>query len=220
MKHILKYKIFESDDQILDELIDNLSFISDELGQPTVSKNLYDRDNKKYMYNFRWDLKFNITHNNNIKTLEEFHKILTELMDISSAQERMGEYDFEVSIANNINLVVIPKSKSSSEYKFIKGQNWREFQLNKIDIVRFFKDRGISVMKTEEDYQEAAEICSVNIEVSDGSSTEEFKELFMSEFKYRSRDGGDLDREVTISSKNNGKSIEVYPMDEKTFVVI
>jgi hypothetical protein len=55
MKSIISYKLFESseNDETLSELIDNLSNISDLLGQPSINK---EKFGELMMYEFSWEL--------------------------------------------------------------------------------------------------------------------------------------------------------------------
>lgn len=216
-KNIKSFKIFESsdNDEVLNELMDNLANINDVLGDPQIDKKRYT--GSTFTYTFIWKLDFNITSNNDIDKLVEFNRVMKEIIDISATKQRMENFDFKVSISNMIALSVYPKVKSENQtYNFILKQEWREIQIDTVDVVRFFRDNGVNVLDIYEEYEEVSELGSLKIELDSDTHTNEFVRIFNKEFDEKARLKV-IDRNIEASGR--GKNIEIYPIDEKTYVV-
>ena len=151
MKYLKTFESSESD-PILDELMDNLLFISDELGEPKVTKSVYDKTQNMNMYEFSWKMKFNLENMNSLEMLKGFRAVLNEICDLTAMEEKMPGFIFEISLnsdvppvadKSDIRLRVTPKSKTTGNYVFIKGQNHREIILNRIGKIQISVDRAL-----------------------------------------------------------------------------
>lgn len=217
-KSILRFDIFEaidSVDEVQNEILENVSYISDILGEPSVGKRKYTEG--YFIYTLTWNIGFNISSENDVSTLSDFYPVMKEISELRSAKDRMDKFDFRVSISDKIILSVYPKEKSNGVYKFIIGQAHREIQMNKVDIIRFFRDRSVDVINIEEDYSETAETCDVILKLSSNEYSLEFVQLLKQQIDKCLEDDF-IDREIGVSSSIN--SIIIFPGQEKTYVVI
>lgn len=218
-KSILTYKLFESESEdILDELKDNLANIYDILGEAKIDKKLYD--DKNFIYVFTWNLNLKLSDFNDITKIVEFSDIMKEIVDISATKERMSNFDFEVSITDKISVRVLPKSEKSDAYKFIIGQEWREVKINKVQIIKFFRDRGNSILDIKVDDDENSDVSGVNIKLSNNNSMDEFVSMFNLEAESAYDNGdiknGGINRDIFAESRNG--YIRIDTNDEKTYI--
>ncbi len=220
-RKLLTYKLFESLDKdkteaenILTELIDNLSNINDILGQPHMEKINYTKD--LLAYKFIWSLGFEIGVENDVSKLLDLSKVVKELIELNATKERMTNFDFKISITNRVILSVYPNIKTNQSYQFVLRQEWREVILNKIDIIRFFRDNDVDVIdiSVNDDDADITEQSSVTIRLNKGDVSEEFGHLLKTQIDSNST----IDREVGVHVY--GPHISIYPEEEKTYVIL
>jgi hypothetical protein len=123
-------------------------------------------------------------------------------------------------VGTELKLRFTPKDAGDDNYKFIVQQEWREIKLNITEITRFFNKNGIKVIKVDDtDYNEISEQSSVTIsfDKSDNVVFGDFRQRFERE-KKQMEDSGDLDRPFEISF--GGNNLQIYPTEEKTYIVI
>lgn len=214
---ILRYRLFESDssDVVLDELKDNFSNINDLLGESRIKKSSFG---DSFMYEFRWSLDIDLSELNDIDKLLSFSNIMKEISDISATKSRMENLDFKISLVDNIiTVLVIPKpNKLSDDFEFIFGENWRNIEISKKEIIRFFSERGIDVLKFDDDWTEDCDYSSGYINVSDTKYLSEFKKLFDEELsiKYETEK---ITRNIRCDI-DGSNWISLNPSSEKTYI--
>lgn len=229
MRHLKKYKIFESsDDSFYQDLLDNFSYITDNLGEPHIDK-------IKWANSFKWIFSWNLGIN-----LNEFHSpteivnklniILTDFEDVVSAESRIEDHEVKMLITNErLKVSITPLDTGDSNYEFIKRQDGRDIIINVSDIERYLKSKGISVKNIEEDYQESLQMSKIHIETSEilRGEADELKGMFEDEVRskyirlqsgYPDPDSGKIDRDVQISVGSKG--LVIYSDDEKTYIVM
>ena len=165
------------------------------------------------IYQFEWNLDFRIDEFNDINKIDKIIKCLETINELKTSQKRIIDYDIDFKIINKLVVRLTPREKGvPEEYNFIR-QNWREVLISYSAVVRFFKSRGFSVIKIEEiDNSESMESSTVQIVTNaDTEVCQEFCNFLDDELSY-------LDREVAFKSSNG--IIQIYPISEKTYVVI
>ena len=213
-----KFSKLLNESKSIEEIEDYLLNINDVLGEPKK----WNHGNKGFfIYEFEWNLGYDISIYNNVEKIEDIKKIVNILQEIKTAQVRIEGHDLDFKITNNKFSVRITTNKSSdtSTYNFIVGQDWREIRLSYFEIVRFFKSKGYSVLKTElRDESEMIGMASVYIVTNaDAATNGEFINLLSNEIQSKS-DDNTIDRDIACSIEGNG--ILVYPVEEKTYVII
>lgn len=207
-KNILKFKLFESTDEELDELLDNFANISDILGKPSVLTKPYG---KFGMYMFQWKLDIDLSNDNDVDNLVNFGKIMREIIDVSATKKRMEQFDFKVSLTNWLIIKAIPKSTEQSTYQFINKEDGRAVYLNEMEIVRFFRDKGVDVLKiVVKDYYEQSETSEVEIKLSNDKASTEFMKVFDDQCSETYRQIG--------AYKIRSCEIAITPTEEKTYI--
>ena len=228
MRHLKKYKIFESSDDFYQDLLDNFSFITDNLGEPRINK-------VKWANSFKWIFSWNLGIN-----LNEFHSpaeivnklniILTDFDDVVSAESRIEDHEVKMLITNErLKVSITPLDTGDSNYEFIKRQDGRSIVINVSDIERYLKSKGISIKNIEEDYQESLDTSKIHIYTSEilRGEADELKGMFEDEVSsksirpqggYPDPDSGKIDRDVQISVGAGG--LAIYSNGEKTYIVM
>ena len=223
-----KYKIFESSDDFYQDLLDNFSFITDNLGEPRINK-------VKWANSFKWIFSWNLGIN-----LNEFHSpaeivnklniILTDFDDVVSAESRIEDHEVKMLITNErLKVSITPLDTGDSNYEFIKRQAGRSIVINVSDIERYLKSKGISIKNIEEDHQESLDTSKIHIYTSEILPVEvdELKGMFEDEVSsksirpqggYPDPDSGKIDRDVQISVGTGG--LAIYSNGEKTYIVM
>ena len=221
----MKYlkKIFESwnekDDPVYKDLVDCLVYINDKFGEPTIYPTKYGNSN---IWNVRWEIKIDFSEFNDAETMiSKLRDIVEDIDDVLATGEKLEDFIVDMAIVGTeLKLRFTPKDTGDDNYKFIVGQEWREIKLNITEITRFFGKHGIKVIKVDDtDYNEISEQSSVTIylDKEDGVARDEFSQKFYSE-KTQMQSQGELDREFEMSIDR--KKIEIYPTEEKTYIVI
>lgn len=210
MKHLKKFN-----ESVQQDILDNFAFIIDTLGDPKIDREKWGDDDK---WTLMWDIGLDLTKMNEAsKVIEKLSVIVSEMEDIISAKERLTDYNFGISLTNVLKVQVIPKETGSEYYDFIIGQNWREVKLNMTDIERCLASKGIKVKKVELDYNEIAEMSTVKVEYENYNQEKfkEFLDLFTSQLNI-AHETDKIDRDIDISY--GGSAMEIYPLEEKTYV--
>lgn len=221
----MKYlkKIFESwdkkDDPVYKDLVDCLVYINDKFGEPTIYPTKYGNSN---VWNVRWEIKIDFSEFNDAeKMISKLRDIVEDIDDVLATGEKLEDFIVDMAIVGSeLKLRFTPKDTGDDNYKFIKAQDGREIKINETEITRFFGKHGIKVIKVDDsDWNEISQQSSITIylDKEDGVARDEFSEKFYSE-KTQMESQGELDREFEMSI--NRKTIEIYPTEEKTYIVI
>ena len=221
----MKYlkKIFENwnekDDPVYKDLVDCLVYINDKFGEPTIYPTKYGNSN---IWNVRWEIKIDFSEFNDAETMiSKLRDIVEDIDDVLATGEKLEDFIVDMAIVGTeLKLRFTPKDTGDDNYKFIKGQDGREIKINVTEIARFFGKHGIKVVKVDDtDWNEISEQSSVTIylDKEDGVARDEFRDKFNSE-KDAMKNQDLLDRDFEISIGR--KTIEIYPTEEKTYIVI
>lgn len=214
----MKYlkKIFESFDELSkDEILDNFLSINDELGEPTINTSKYGKLTK---WRIVWRLDLNLSHLQPLEIVANRIKNIGELVvDIQSAASRFEDYEINISLSDKLIIEITPKESGDDKFEFIVGYQWRTLNINKSEIERFFRSRGVNILNWEETYDEAYEKGDVEIDFSpsDGNALMEFKRIFKQELKLKEED---IDREYLCDLSTN--HIIIYSTEEKAYVAL
>jgi len=215
MKHLKKFNESYVEDTKRD-IIENFSYIMDILGEPRITNQNWG---EKHKWTISFDLGMDLSiMNNALDVVNKLKSITEEIEDIISASERLSEYYFQISITNKLKIEMIPIVEKSDNYNFILGQNWREIQLNISDIEKFFKSNGLNLIKKwldDDNYIEISETCAsyFKFDKFDNRIFAEFIQKFNSEFEEK-----EIDRNI-VAEYSGDNTIQIFPTDEKTYVV-
>jgi hypothetical protein len=219
----MKYlkKIFEdkTDDPVYKDLLDHLVYINDKFGQPSIYSKKYGNSN---VWNVRWEIKMDFTEFNDAETMiSKLRDLVEDIDDVLTTGDKLEDYTVDMAlVGTELKLRFTPKDAGDDNYKFIVQQEWREIKLNITEITRFFNKNGIKVIKVDDtDYNEITEQSSVTIsfDKADNVVFGDFRQRFERE-KKQMEDSGELDRPFEISF--GGGNLQIYPEEEKTYIVI
>jgi len=215
MKHLRKFSESYVEDTKRD-IIENFSYIMDILGEPIITnKNWGD----KHKWTIKFDLQMDLSIMNNVLDVVNKLKIITDdIEDIISASERLSDYYFQMSIKDYLIIEMIPKVEKSENYNFIIGQNLREIQLDSSEIEKFFRSNDINLIKKwmdDYDYIEVTETCAsyLKFDKFDNRIFAEFIAKFDSELVEKG-----IERNI-VAEYGGDRTIQIFPTDEKTYVV-
>lgn len=213
MKHLRRF--FESTDNELEEILDNLIHISDILGRPGIGKHKFGKSNK---YILTWNLGMNVSELQDAKTMVEKLKTITDnLEDVLAAEERLGKWNFNMSLTTELRIEMNPKDLGDAEFEFIKEYQWRTLYLYKNEIERFFNSKGIRVTKWDLDssYDEYSERNDLEIylDKENYEVTSEFVRLLEEEI---TRKEDQIDRPYEVY--DGGDYVAVRSLEEKSGV--
>jgi hypothetical protein len=215
MKHLRKFNESYVEDTKSD-IIENFSYIIDTLGEPVITnKNWGD----KHKWIIKFDLQMDISiMNNALDVIGKLKSITEDIEDIISVSERLSDYYFQMSIKDYLIIEMIPKVEKSENYNFIIGQNWREIQLDSSEIEKFFRSNDINLIKKwidDDNYIEITETCAsyFKFDKFDNTIFAEFIQKFNNEFEEK-----EIDRNI-VAEYNGDNTIQIFPTDEKTYVV-
>jgi len=215
MKHLRKFNESYVEDTKRD-IIENFNYIIDTLGEPVITnKNWGD----KHKWTIKFDLQMDISiMNNALDVISKLKSITEDIEDIISASERLSDYYFQMSIKEYLIIEMIPKVEKSENYNFIIGQNWREIQLDSSEIEKFFRSNDINLIKKwidDDNYIEISETCAsyFKFDKFDNRIFAEFIQKFNSEFEEK-----EIDRNI-VAEYSGDNTIQIFPTDEKTYVV-
>ena len=213
MKHLKKF--FESTDNDLDEILDNLVYINDAFGKPEIDS--YRIGNgKKYI--LKWNLKMDFALLQDAKSIIEKLKLITEnIEDVLSAQDRLGNWNFSMSISNELRIELNPKDLGEEEYEFISKYEWRTLYVFKNEIERFFNSKGMRVTRWDLDssFDEGNQRNDLEIylDKEDYLVTEEFTRMLEEEL---ARKQNEIDREYEVY--DGGDYVAIRSIEEKSAV--
>lgn len=211
MKHLKKFN-----ESIQQDIFDNFAFIIDTLGDPKIDREKWGDDDK---WTLIWDIGLDLTIMNEVsKVIEKLSVIISEMEDIISAKERLTDYNFGISLTNVLKVQLTPKETGSDDYNFIIDQNWGRIKLNITDIERCLASKGIKIKKVEQDYIEISENSSIKVEYENFNyeKFKEFLDIFTSQLN-AAHENEVIDRDIDISY--GPTAMEIYPIEEKTFLV-
>lgn len=212
MKHLRKF--FESVEITESEILENFIYISDKFGPADISSSPYGELKK---WTLSWNIKLNFSVLQEAEMLISKLKDLTEdIDDVLSASDRLADFNINMSLTNYLKLELIPKESGLDNYKFIKSYEWRTLFVRINEVERFFNSRGLRVVKydLETSYNEYSQSNDLEIflDKRDDQVNSEFHELIMTELNLID------DREYRVGTQ--GKSILIYPNEEKSFVEV
>jgi hypothetical protein len=213
----MKYlkKIFESFNELSkEEILDNFLSINDELGDPTINTSKYG---KLIKWRISWQF-INLSHLQPLEKVADIIKNLGELIiDIQSAASRFEEYNINISLSDKLIIEITPKESGEESFEFIRNYDFRVLNLNKSEIERFFRSRGVDVLNWEETFDEANEKGDVEITLSsnDGNAITGFKNIFTQELNRKEED---IHREYQCSG--SGNYLTIYSTEEKAYVAL
>jgi len=220
----MKYlkKIFENwnkkDDPVHQDLLDCLVYINDKFGQPTIYPTKYGNSNIWYV---KWDIRIDFSEFNDAETMiNKLRDIVEDIDDVLTTGDKLENFTIDMAIAGTeLKLRVTPKDSGNDNYKFIVAQDGRDIKINTTEIGRFFNKNGIKITKIDDsDYNEITQQSSIKIyfdkNITDFSN--QFSNMFDGE-KAEMEERGELDR--TFDTSIGRQSIEIYPTEEKTYIV-
>jgi hypothetical protein len=199
----------------IEEIEDYFLNINDALGEPTKKSIGGD---KFTIYEFTWTIDINIYQYNDVSKIEKLLIFFDSVKELKTSQLRINDYDIEFKISGlTLSVRVTPKGKSeSNKYKFFINQDWRETRLKYSEIIRFFKDKGYSVINIDEDEDEYSESSSVTIYTNANLDiNNEFASLLEDEFEKNSEE---IDHEFSIRAADT--YISINPISEKTYITV
>lgn len=213
MKYLRKF--FESITK--EDILDNFSFINDKLGQPSMSSSKFGNS---FKWRLRWDLRMDVSELQDAKNLITKLKDITEdIDDVIAASERLGDYNFNMSLSNELVIEIVPKDTGDNTFEFIKKYDSRCLYVYINEVERFFNSYGVRVTKTDADssHNEISETNELDIYLShsNNEAINRFKLLFDEEFQQKSED---IDREYYVHGGST--IITITPQEEKAYVDI
>ena len=222
MKHIRKFnESREEKEKIIDEILENFMHISDLLGEPQTYGKKWGN---LYRWEITWQSGIDLSVKNDIELVTTKLKVIVaELDDVLSAEDRLPEYQFKISLTKLLVIELTPKDlgEDNGIYNFIKSEEWREINLNMVDIQKYFMRKGYNILKTwetSEDAVEMTETCAVYINLDKEISNEVRKEF---ETKINNGLAGDRNQAGDIEVYKQGLNvISIYPIHEKTYITL
>ncbi len=213
MKHLKKF--FESKDEEINDILDNLVYINDSFGNPDIDS--YRIGNgKKYI--LKWNLGMDFSHLQDAKSMIQKLKLITEnIEDVLAAEERLGNWNFSMSISDELRIELNPKDLGEEQYEFISKYEWRTLYVFKNEIERFFNSKGMRVTKWDldssfDEYSERNDL-EIYLDKEDYLVTGEFTRLFEEEL---ARKQNEIDREYEVSG--SGDYITIRSIEEKSAI--
>lgn len=216
---MIKFSQIINENQDFEDIEDSLLGIYDLFGEPRVVRTNVDKSKTNQMaYSLRWDMGFSMQEYNGIEVLSKTAQLLSILSDIKSTQNRLRSYEINFKISGQLLFIrLVPladETDARADYNFLIGQNGREVQFKYSEILRFFRDRNCKIKNILVDDNEYSQTSTLVIVTdADGSTKSEFRQIVMGELESKN-----VDRDIDVGIA--GTSIEIYPQDEKTYVVI
>ena len=212
MKHIKRFNESKENEKL--DILDNFAYITDKFGEPNIGSHSYGKGTK-------WNLSWNI--NLDLSVLQEANQLIQKLKDIVeeiddviSAADRLENYNINMSLTNSLRIELVPKDTGDNTFKFIKGFEGRQLYVRMNEVERFFNSRGLRVIKwnNESSYNEYSDTNDLEIVLNkrDDLINAEFYDLIMAELNLID------DREYQV--RNEGNSIVIYPVEEKSYVEV
>ena len=212
MKHLKK---FNESVITVDDILDNFAYLNDKLGEPDISKSKFGNSQK---WKLCWNLRIDISVLQDAMTLiEKLKSIVEEIDDIISASERFSDYNFNMSLTDELTIEIVPKDTGDDNYEFIHKYEYRSIYLFRNEIERFFNFYGVRVTKMELDpsYNEITETNDLDIHLShiNHEAINRFKSLLNQELEQKA---DEVEREYGVYG--NGTIISITPNEEKAGV--
>jgi hypothetical protein len=213
MKHLKKF--FESKDDEINEILDNLVYINDAFGDPSIGT--YRIGNGK-KYTLTWNLDMDFSLLQDAKSMVQKLKLITEnIEDVLAAEERLGNWNFSMSISDELRIELNPKDLGEEEYEFISKYEWRTLYVFKNEIERFFNSKGMRVTKWDldssfDEYNQRNDL-DIYLDKEDYDVTGEFTRMLEEEL---SRKQNEIDREYEVYDA--GDYVAVRTHEEKSAI--
>ena len=213
LKHLKKF--FESKDDEINDILENLVYINDTFGKANIAS--YRIGNGK-KYPLTWNLGMDFSHLQDAKSMIQKLKLITEnIEDVLAAEERLGNWNFSMSISNELRIELNPKDLGEEGYEFIYKYEWRTLYVFKNEIERFFNSKGMRVTKWDLDssFDEGNQRNDLEIylDKEDYLVTEEFTRMFEEEL---ARKQNEIDREYEVY--DGGDYVAIRSIEEKSAV--
>jgi hypothetical protein len=213
MKHLKKF--FESSNEELNDILENLVYICDAFGRPQIDSYRIGKGEK---YILTWGLGMDFSHLQDAKSMIDKLKLITEnIEDVLSAQDRLGNWNFSMSISNELRIELNPKDLGEEEYEFISKYEWRTLYVFKNEIERFFNSKGMRVTRWDldssfDEYNQRNDL-EIYLDKEDYLVTGEFIRLFEEEL---SRKQNEIDREYEVY--DGGDYVAIRSIEEKSAI--
>ena len=212
MKHLKRFNESKEDEKL--DILDNFAYITDKLGEPSISSHSYGSGTK---WNLSWDIKLDLSVLQEANQLiQKLKDIVEEIDDVLSAADRLENYNINMSLTNSLRIELVPKDTGDNTFKFIKGYESRQLYVRMNEVERFFNSRGLRVVKwdNESSYSEYNQTNKLEISLNkvDNQVTAEFYHLVMVELNLIK----DRDYQMYV----NGNDVVIYPDEEKAYVEV
>ena len=213
MKHLKKF--LESSNQDLNDILENLAYICDAFGQPSIGTYRIGKGEK---YTLTWSLGIDFSHLQDAKSMVQKLKLITEnIEDVLAAEDRLGNWNFSMSISDRLRIELNPKDLGEEEYEFISKYEWRTLYVFKNEIERFFNSKGMRVTRWDldgsfDEYNERNDL-EIYLDKEDYLVTEEFTRLFEEEL---ARKQNEIDREYEVY--DGGDYVAIRSIEEKSAI--
>lgn len=200
----------------IDEIEDYFLPINDILGSP--KKNSIGKGDF-VIYEFIWEIEFNISEYNEIDKLDNVIKCLDSIKELKTSQKRIEGYDINFRIENTLCVRLVPNNINSNiEYKFITEIEERNdgetyVTLSYSEVVRFFKNSELMVSITQSREHPNGCYLLITLNKIDHEANINFCKEIATEF---GKTG--YGRMVSLEARNDG--IVIYPERKKTYIVI
>lgn len=212
MKHLKRFNESKEDEKL--DILDNFTYITDKLGEPSIGSHSYGSGTK---WNISWDIKLDLSVLQEANQLiQKLKDIVEEIDDVLSAADRLESYNINMSLTNVLRIELVPKDTGDDTFKFIKSYESRALYVRINEVERFFNSRGLRVVKwdNESSYSEHSQTNELEIVLNkrDNQVYGEFYNLVMAELNLID------DREYQV--RYQGDSIVIYPNEEKSYVEV
>jgi len=212
MKHLKRFNESKEDEKL--DILDNFTYITDKLGEPSISSHTFGTGTK---WNLSWDIKLDLSVLQEANQLiQKLKDIVEEIDDVLSAADRLENYNINMSLTNSLRIELVPKDTGDNTFNFIKGYESRQLYVRINEVERFFNSRGLRVVKwdNESSYDEANQTNKLEISLNkvDNPVTAEFYRLIMAELNLIK----DRDYQMYVY----GKNVVIYPDEEKAYVEV
>ena len=213
MKHLKRFNESKEDEKL--DILDNFTYITDKLGEPSIASHIYGTGTKWIL---TWNIKLDLSVlQEATQLIQKLKDIVEEIDDVLSAADRLENYNINMSLTNSLRIELVPKDTGDNTFKFIKGFEWRQLTVRMNEVERFFNSRGLRVVKwdNESSYDEGNQTNDLEITLNkrDNQVTAEFYNLIMVELN-PFRD----DKEYQV--RTEGDSVVIYPTEEKAYVEV
>ena len=115
MKHLKRFNESKEDEKL--DILDNFTYITDKLGEPSVGYHSYGSGTK---WNLSWDIKLNLSVLQEANQLiQKLKDIVEEIDDVLSAADRLENYNINMSLTNSLRIELVPKDTGDDSFNFI-----------------------------------------------------------------------------------------------------